>query len=88
MTQYTFYTMKGLVLNNFIKKVNPLFWNEKITNVTYPYHTYKMKNNHHIWDFSSPIDSIQMNNDIYFFERDFPMIVERECLKIVNKIND
>lgn len=87
MTQYTFFTMKGIVLNKFIKKVNNLFWDKKITDVTYPYHSYKLINNMHIWDFNSPIGTIQMNNDIYFFERDFPMIVERECLKIINKIN-
>jgi len=87
MTQYTFYTMKGSILNKFIKEVNDLFWNEKITDVKYPYHSYVMVNNHHIWDFNSPLGTIQLNNDIYFFERDFPMIVERYCHKIVNKID-
>ena len=87
MTQYTFYTMKGLVLNKFIKEVNDLFWNEKITDIKYPYHSYIIVNNHHIWDYNSPLGTIQFNNDIYFFERDFPMIVERYCHKIINKID-
>ena len=29
---------------------------------------------------------VATKNDIYFFERDFPMIVERYCLKITNKL--
>jgi len=87
MTQYTFFTMKGEVLNKFIKEVKSIFWESKITDIKYPYHSYTLVNNIHIWDFNSPIGTIEMNNDIYFFERDFPMIVERECLKIINKIN-
>lgn len=87
MTQYTFYTIRGVVVNNFIKDVNDIFWDRKITEVKYPYYRYTIIGNNILWDYSSEIGSSQFNNDIYFFERDFPMITERYCLQVTNKLN-
>lgn len=87
MTQYTFYTIRGCIINDFIENVKPIFWGSKITDVSYPYYDHKIVGNQIIWDYKSEIGSSQFKNDIYFFERDFPMIAERKCFKITNKLN-
>jgi len=87
MTQYTFYTIRGCIVNNFIDSVKDIFWECKITDISYPYYKYKILGNQILWDFNSEIGSSEFKNDIYFFERDFPMIAERECYKVTNKLN-
>lgn len=83
MVNYTFYAIKGFVINDFIKNVNPVFWDKKITDIDYPYYSHVVLGNQVFWNFN---DMKTLKNDIYFFERDFPMIVERYCLKITNKL--
>ena len=83
MVSYTFYAIKGSVINNFIKNVKPIFWDKRITDVEYPYYTHVVVGSHIYWNFNV---MGTLKNDIYFFERDFPMIVERYCLKITDKL--